>query len=306
MADIILAGSSDESLGGVGDILTERGEKSERLELDLTHPEFVSRVAGLRPAVVLARFHEGDLASIKAMQTMRMATRCVQAIFITQKPLSAPILTLMFNEGAFGVLQEPLDAPLAWQLIRQAIKRSKWERDEMARDEELRRLNESLRQRAEKLEGEAARDHETIDRLEQLAYLLIADRGFKPQSVQALIVSNAEYQRGLLEEEFKKLGFVTHTAKTAGEAMPMIKKLSPDIVLSDLELSDMSGMEFGRKVKSEQGYPRTHFVIITSSPEKVDKIMSPETKVDDCVVKPHGGGKLYTIVARAALGLLER
>lgn len=139
MADIILAGDPGETFAGVGDILDKKQERFDRVELEITDPNFQERGMEGFPSVIISRFHEVDLASVKAMQLIKLKHPFAQMIFITDRELSAPILTLLFNEGAFGVLQEPLSEDHAWQLIKQGIKRAKWELDNTARSEELKK-----------------------------------------------------------------------------------------------------------------------------------------------------------------------
>ena len=305
MTDITLAGSESETFGGLGAVLEEKGEPYRRLNLELTDPRFFEAQGEDFPATIVARFHEGDLASIKAMQSYRLKKPCAQFIFLTNKPISTPVLTLMFNEGAFGILEEPIAKESALLLVRQAIKKSKWDMDELARGEELAQINKALQGKLDRLETEQSRLREIVDQLERMLLKTLSDKLFKASRVKILLVSASDYQRNVLSEEIGKAGFNVTTCKDGKEAMSLLKKVKPNIVVSDLELDDMSGMELAANIKSDASNPNAHYIVITSSPEKAPHIMAPGGGVDDCVVKQTSGKSHYQLVARIALGALN-
>lgn len=305
MVDIVLAGESGEKFGGVGDILTGGGEAFDRLEAEITEPGFQGMIADRYCGVIVTRFHEGDLASIKAMQTIRLKKPFLKFIFITDKELHPAILTLMFNEGAYGTLLEPLSKESSLQIIKHAIKRSKWETDEATRNRDLGILNDNLIKKVEKLERDAGRSRDIIEKMEKFVYFLLTDKGFKPKQVKMLFVSDSSYQRNLFEELFGKIGFNVRGAISAESALPQVKSFEPDIVVSDLELTGMSGVEMAREVKGKKGYPRLHFVILTANEDKMDYILSPDTMVDDCVIKPGDNENVHGVVAKIAMGTLS-
>lgn len=273
--------------------------------MDVTDPRFVNKMIKEDFCVILSRFNEGDLASIKAMQSIRLKRPCAQMIFIASEELSSPILTLMFNEGAFGVLSEPFSEMHAWQLIKQAIKKSRWELDGLARGEELRNINTGLREKMTRVETEASRIKEQNDKLARFVYFLLSDKYFKPENARILVVSKSEYQRNLVMDEFGSLGFKVEACACGKESLPLVKSFKPQILVSDLELPDMSGIDLAKTIKGDAEYPYLHFVITTSNPEKLDHILSPDTMVDDCVIKPTSVDKHHAMVARIALGLLS-
>lgn len=304
MADIILAGDSGEKFGGMQAILATAGETVERLESEVTEPDFQKALSNRHSGVIVTRFCEGDLASIKAMQVIRLKKPFLKFIFITDKELHPSILTLMFNEGAYGTLLEPLTKESALQIVRHAIKRSKWETDEATRNRDLAIVNESLAKKAEKLERDIGRFRDLIEKMERFVYFLLTDKGFKPKQVKVLFVSDSSYQRNLFEELFGNIGFIVKGVISAEDAVPQIKSFKPDIVVSDLELPGMSGVDLAREVKGKKGYPKLHFVILTANEDKMDYILSPDTMVDDCVIKPGDNENIHGVVAKITMGML--
>lgn len=305
MADVLLARSKGEDLGGVADILKTESQPFDLVEMEIADPRFSGNQLGGRPSVIISRYHDGDLASIKAMQNIRLEHPNIQMVFISDKELSSAILTLLFNQGAFGVLQEPLSETGSWQLIKQAIKRSKWNMDEMARNKELKKFNESLQRRIEKTESELTRSKDLADKLERFTHYLLTDKYFKRDKVRILVISNSQYQRNFVTGELGGAGFTVESTESSTEAVSIIKSFSPNIIVSDLEMEGISGVELAQKVKGEKGFRSLHYVIITASEDKVDYILSPETRVDDCIVKSSDSKKQYSLVARIAMGLIS-
>ncbi len=304
MADIVLAGEVKEAFGGIEPILGEANEAIERIEVEITDHDFLKRLGSRRSGVIISRFHEGDLASIKAMQTIKIKKPCLTFIFISDKELPESILTLVFNEGAYGVLQEPVSGRSAVQLIKQALKRSKWSMDEASRSSDLKVLNEKQRSRIDRLEMGLGRAVDLNEKMERLVNFLLSDKSFRTSVVKILFVSDKQYQRGLLMKLFGGMGFNVKEVTSGEEALDVIKSFRPEIVVSDLELGGMSGIELSKEVKGQKGYPYLYFIILTASADKVDFILSPETLVDDCVVKPSDQDKYHEMVAKVALGFL--
>ncbi|MDH5510232.1 MAG: response regulator [Nitrospinota bacterium] len=305
MADIILTGSGEESFGGLERALENKGEPYKRIGIELTDPGFSETVGGEYPAVIVARFHEGDLASIKAMQSYRLQKPCTQFIFLSNKLISPAILTLMFNEGAFGILEEPISEEGAHLLLKQAIKKSKWDMEDQARSQELSQLNRALQAKVDHLEISRSRLRELVDKLERMLLKTLSNNLFKTSKVKVLLVSASDYQRNVLSEDIRRVGFTVEALKDGQSALAELKKIKPSILICDLELDDMSGVELASIIKSDSTYPNIYLIVITSSPEKIEGIMGPGGKVDDCVLKPTSAAGHYQLIARVALGALN-
>lgn len=305
MADIVLAGEALDALGGMRDILERAGEAVERVEMDITNPAFAARLGDRSAGVIVSRFHEGDLASIKAMQSIRVNKPFLSFIFISDKDIPAPVLTLMFNEGAYGALSEPLSEPSAARLVKQAIKKSRWSLDEAGLKEELKRSSEALRKDVEAGNRKIARLEARVGSLARLCHFLLSDRSFRPKTVKTLFVSDSAYQRGLIEERFARIGFQVKGAESVEGALREIKNFKPDIVVSDLELPGMSGLDLAREVKGGAGYPPVYFVILTAGADRADSVLAPGAMVDDLVIKPSGEDDYGRVVAEISLGILS-
>ena len=93
------------------------------------------------------------------------------------------------------------------------------------------------------------------------------------QAVRILIVDDHEVVReGLAAVLGRQPGFdIVAQADTAAEALEIVDRLQPDLVVLDLGLPDLSGIELCREIKA--GYPQIRVVILTGSDEE-DNVLS--------------------------------
>ena len=84
-------------------------------------------------------------------------------------------------------------------------------------------------------------------------------------------------------------------ARTGLEALDMLRgkggheRLSPSpaLILLDLNLPKMSGIEFLRELRNDPELKDLHIIVLTSSNEPSDRAAAFEYDVDDYIVKPH-------------------
>ena len=86
-----------------------------------------------------------------------------------------------------------------------------------------------------------------------------------------------------------------YIARTGLEALSMlrgdegVKQLSPPpaLILLDLNLPRMSGIEFLHELRQDPELKDLHIIVLTSSNEPKDRAAAFEYDVDDYIVKPH-------------------
>jgi DNA-binding NtrC family response regulator len=77
-----------------------------------------------------------------------------------------------------------------------------------------------------------------------------------------LVVDDDPVQRDILQIILSDEGYQTHAASSAEEALKMAKTLKPDVVLTDLRMHKMNGIELMEKLRSQADAP---VVIIMSA-----------------------------------------
>ena len=83
-----------------------------------------------------------------------------------------------------------------------------------------------------------------------------------PNSLRVLVVEDERRLRALLLEMIPELGFIAASASSAEEALAIMESDPRDILLLDLQLPGMGGMELFEKVKVR--WPQTEAVILTA------------------------------------------
>ena len=66
-----------------------------------------------------------------------------------------------------------------------------------------------------------------------------------------LIIDDEKYVREMIELKLSVSGFETHEADCGRKGIEAIKELKPDIVLLDIEMPDMTGVEVLRELRKE-------------------------------------------------------
>lgn len=96
-----------------------------------------------------------------------------------------------------------------------------------------------------------------------------------------------------------------HIARTGLEALDMLRgtngvqKISPlpALILLDLNLPKMSGIEFLNELRNDSELNSLHIIVLTSSNEPKDRAAAFEYEVDDYIVKPHSFDEFTRAVA---------
>ena len=87
------------------------------------------------------------------------------------------------------------------------------------------------------------------------------------------------------------------TASSGADAMSMVTSHCPDVMLLDLGLPDMDGMEIVRAVRSWSNVP---IVVISARNHERDKVEALDAGADDYITKPFGSAELLARI-RAAI-----
>jgi len=125
----------------------------------------------------------------------------------------------------------------------------------------------------------------------------------KPKKI--LIVEDEADIAQLLKLYLEKDGFRTTTASTGIEGLKLIKAEHPDMVILDLMLPEMDGLEVCKKIRSTLDTALLPILMLTAKAEESDTIIGLELGADDYVTKPFSPNVLVTRV-RALFRRLER
>ena len=101
-----------------------------------------------------------------------------------------------------------------------------------------------------------------------------------------LIIEDEPDVMDLLERQFRKAGFATAAATEGAEGIAAAQKQKPALIILDLMLPKMSGLEVCRVLKTDGATRHIPIVMLTARVEEVDRIVGLELGADDYVTKP--------------------
>ena len=95
-------------------------------------------------------------------------------------------------------------------------------------------------------------------------------------------------------------GFVVEVARDGVEAIERFDSVDPDLVLLDVMLPRMSGVDVCREIRGRSNVP---IIMVTAKSEEIDTVVGLEVGADDYVTKPY---RLRELVARMRAVLRRR
>lgn len=90
----------------------------------------------------------------------------------------------------------------------------------------------------------------------------------------------------VLQYNLEKEGFHVETARRGDTGLESIRKDAPDLILLDLMLPGIDGLELTRLLKRDTVTSRLPIVMLTARGEEVDRIVGLELGADDYISKP--------------------
>lgn len=123
-----------------------------------------------------------------------------------------------------------------------------------------------------------------------------------PSHKKILIVEDEKDILQLVKLYLEKEGFRTVTATTGVEGLTQVKTEKPDLIVLDLMLPELDGLEVCKRLRSHVDTAMLPIIMLTAKAEESDTIIGLELGADDYVTKPFSP---KTLVARVK-ALLRR
>lgn len=101
-----------------------------------------------------------------------------------------------------------------------------------------------------------------------------------------LVVDDEEHIVELIKFNLEKNGYKVITADNGRDALAIAKEQQPDLVLLDLMLPGMDGLEVCKEIRKETSISNMPIIMITAKGEELDKILGLELGADDYITKP--------------------
>lgn len=101
-----------------------------------------------------------------------------------------------------------------------------------------------------------------------------------------LVVDDEEPIRELLRFNLEKEGYKVCLAGDGAEALQMIEKERPDLLVLDVMLPGMGGLEVCHQLRINPKFRELPVVMLTAKSEEIDKVLGLELGADDYMTKP--------------------
>ena len=101
-----------------------------------------------------------------------------------------------------------------------------------------------------------------------------------------LIIEDEPDLQEILTYNLESIGYVVHVFDHGTRGLEAVQRLVPDIILLDVMLPGMDGLEICRHLRSNNSTKRIPIVMLTAKSEEVDQLVGFQMGADDYVTKP--------------------
>ncbi|MDR0921665.1 MAG: response regulator YycF [Lactobacillales bacterium] len=108
-----------------------------------------------------------------------------------------------------------------------------------------------------------------------------------------LVVDDEKPISDIVKFNLTKEGYEVVTAYDGEEALEKVKEEEPDLILLDLMLPKIDGLEVAREVRKTHDMP---IIMVTAKDSEIDKVLGLELGADDYVTKPFSNRELVARV----------
>ncbi len=101
-----------------------------------------------------------------------------------------------------------------------------------------------------------------------------------------LVVDDEDDILEFIQYNLKKEGYEVHLAHNGQEAITVGKKIKPDLILLDVMMPVMDGIEACKQIKSDKDFNKSFVVFLTARAEEYSEIAGFNAGADDYIAKP--------------------
>ena len=100
----------------------------------------------------------------------------------------------------------------------------------------------------------------------------------------------------LVRYNLEKENFRVQAVEDGVTGLTQIRKSRPDMIILDLMLPRLSGLEICREIRQDSSLPRIPIIMLTARADEADRVVGLETGADDYVPKPFSPRELVARV----------
>jgi two-component system, OmpR family, KDP operon response regulator KdpE len=109
------------------------------------------------------------------------------------------------------------------------------------------------------------------------------------QNLRLLVVDDEKAIRNFLKTSLSSYGYIVFEVASGREALDKVVEVHPDVVILDLGLPDIDGIEVIRKIRK---HSKTPIIILSVRDDASEKIAALDAGADDYLTKPFLTGEL--------------
>jgi len=103
--------------------------------------------------------------------------------------------------------------------------------------------------------------------------------------VKVLLVEDEEIMINLLKKKLTQEGFEILVARNGSEGLKLMKDIRPDIVLLDIEMPHVGGLEVMEEMAKDQGLSNIPVLVISNSGQPIELDKAKELGAKDFLIK---------------------
>jgi len=109
------------------------------------------------------------------------------------------------------------------------------------------------------------------------------ETGYKPMSKRILLIEDDTSIADVIKDYLEKQGYEVDIVTDGEEGLAAVKEKLPDLILLDLMLPGMPGLDVCKEIRKNSNIP---IIMLTAKTDEVDKIIGLEFGADDYITKP--------------------
>lgn len=122
--------------------------------------------------------------------------------------------------------------------------------------------------------------------------------GYTGPRRSVLVVDDVEVNRNLLRDLLGPLGFHVDIAADATSALALLNSHAPDIIILDLRMPGIDGLELTRRIRAKSAVPKPAIILTSASVLSFDPQTAFDAGCDDFLPKPFREDELFAVIGR--------
>ncbi len=113
-----------------------------------------------------------------------------------------------------------------------------------------------------------------------------------------LIADDNKFLVEILKADLELLNYEVYTAKDGEEALEIVQRVRPDLIILDIMMPKYNGYQVCRKIKNDPELKNTIIIILTAKTAPDDKYWGKDCGADEYVTKPFDTNELENLIRK--------